>query len=154
MFSRVGSPTSKAGIEELIAEAVESARNDFGVGAANEWANGYVFPSEFVNSDIRCLQAAQLDFRCMMERRLMILSKDCLSHTRVKSLSPENPELALMTDLVEGMRVVIPEGFVPSGHQPRSPLRASYEAMSSAVNKMLGAVIEQRLAFVLPLELA
>ena len=149
-----GSPTSKAGIEELIAEAAESARNDFGVEAANEWANGYVFPSEFVDSDVRCLRAAQLDFRSMVERRLKILSKDRLSHASVKSLSPENPELVLMTDLVEGMRVAIPEGFVPNGLQARSPLRASYEAVSSAVNKMLGAVIEQRLAFVLPLELA
>ena len=31
-----GIPTSKAGIEELIAEAAEAARNDFGVDAANE----------------------------------------------------------------------------------------------------------------------
>lgn len=27
-----------------------------------------------------------------------------------------------MTDLVNGMRVALPEGFVPNGHQPRSPL--------------------------------
>ena len=149
-----GAPTSKAGIEELIAEAAEAARNDFGVEAAIEWANGYAFPPEYVESDVRCLRAAQLDFRSMVERRLKILSKDRLSHTSVRSLSPDNPELALMTDLVDGMRVAIPEGFVPNGNQPRSPLRASYEAVSSAVNKMLGAVIEQRLAFILPLELA
>ena len=35
-----GSPTSRAGIEELIAEAAEAARNDFGADAANEWAGG------------------------------------------------------------------------------------------------------------------
>ena len=49
------SPASKAGIEELIAEAADAARNDFGVDAANEWAEGYTFPPEFVASDIRCL---------------------------------------------------------------------------------------------------
>ena len=149
-----GAPTSKAGIEELIAEAVEAARSDFGVEAANEWANGYAFSSEIVDSDVRCLQAAQLDFQSMVERRLKILSKDRLSRTSVASLSPDNPELVLMADLAEGMRVAIPEGFIPNGHQPRSPLRASYEAVSSAVNKMLGAIIEQRLAFILPLDLA
>ena len=149
-----GSPASKAGIEELIAEAVEAARNDFGVDAANEWAEGYTFPPEFIASDVRCLRAAQLDFRKMVERRLKILSKDRLSQTSVKTLSPDNPESALMTDLAEGMRVAIPEGFAPNGLQPRSPLRASYETVSCAVNKMLGAVIEQRLAFILPLELA
>ena len=147
-----GSPTSRAGIEELIAEAAEAARNDFGADAANEWAGGYVFPLEYIASDVRCLQAAQLDFRKMVERRFKILSKDRLSHTSVASLSPENPEMALITDLVDGMRVAIPEGFTPNGNQPRSPLRVSYEAVSCAVNKMLGAVMEQRLAFLLPLK--
>ena len=124
---------------------MEAARNDFGVEAANEWANGYAFSSEIVDSDVGCLQAAQLDFQSMVERRLKILSKDRLSRTSVASFSPDNPELVLMADLAEGMRVAIPEG---------SPLRASYEAVSSAVNKMLGAIIEQRLAFILPLDLA
>ena len=149
-----GSPASKAGIEELIAEAAAAASNDYGVEAANEWADGYAFPAEFVDSDVRCLRAAQLDFRSMVERRLKILSKDRLSHASVATLSPDNPELTLITDLIDGMRVAIPEGFVPNGNQPRSPLRSSYEAVSSAVNKMLGAVIEQRLAFILPLDMA
>ena len=149
-----GAPTSEAGILELIAEGAEAARNDFGVEAANEWANGYVFPPAFVASDIRCLQSAQLDFRKMVERRLKILSKNRLSRTRVGSLSPANPELALMADLADGMRVAIPEGFVSNGNQPRSPLRISYETVSSAVNKMLGVVREQDLAFLLPLDMA
>ena len=63
-----GLPTSKAGIDELIAEAGEAARNDFGVDAANEWADGYTFPPELLASDVRCLRAAQLDFRSMVER--------------------------------------------------------------------------------------
>ena len=149
-----GAPTSKAGIEELIAEAVAAARNDFGVEAANEWAGGYVFPQEFVESDMSCLRSAQLDFRKMVERRLKVLSKNRLSRTSVASLSPDNPELALMADLAEGMRVAIPEGFVPNGLQPRSPLRASYEAVSCAVNKLLGVVREDRLAFLFPLKVA
>ena len=36
----------------------------------------------------------------------------------------------------------------------RSPLRASYETVAIAVNKMLGAVWDQKLAFFLPLEMA
>ena len=123
------SPMSKIGIEELIAEAAEAARNDFGVDSANEWANGYTFPPDLLASDVRCLRAAQLDFRSMVERRLKILSKDRLSRTRVTSLSPDNPELSLMEDLADGMRVATPEGFAPNGHQPRSPLRASYDGV-------------------------
>ena len=90
----------------------------------------------------------------MVERRLKYLSKDRLSHSSVASLSPDNPEIALMTDLVDGMRVAIPEGFVPNGHQPRSPLRSSYETVSCAVNKLFGTVIEDQLAFILPLDMA
>ena len=40
-----------------------------------------------------------------------------------------------MGDLSEGMRVAIPVGFVPNGLLPRSPLRASYESVSTAENK-------------------
>ena len=88
-----GLPTSKAGIDELIAEAGEATRNDFGVDAANEWAGGYTFPLELLASDVRCLRAAQLDFRSMVERRLKILSKDRLSWDSVATLSPDNPEM-------------------------------------------------------------
>ena len=150
----LGSPTSEDELKELVAEAAEAARNDFDIDAANEWAQGYKFPAEYIESDVRCLRAAQLDFQKMVERRFKILSCDRLSARRVASLSPENPELALMTDLVDGMRVPIPEGFVPNGQQPRSPLRSVYESVSGAVNKMLGAVVEQRLAFLIPLEMA
>ena len=112
------------------------------------------FPVGFIESDIRCLRAAQLDFVKMVQRRFKILSVDRLSHSRVASLSPGNPELVLMTDLVDGMRVPIPEGFIPNGQQPRSPLRSVYESVSGAVNKMLGTVVEQRLACLLPLDMA
>ena len=144
-----GSPASKGGIEELISEAAEAARSDFGVDAANEWADGYAFPPDYVTS-----QSAQLDFQSMVQLRLKILAKDRLSQARVASLSPDNPELALMADLAEGMRVAIPVGFAPNGLQPRSPLRVSYETVSTAVNKMLGAVRKENLAFILPLALA
>ena len=150
----VESPTSEAELTELIAEAADAARNDYGIEAANEWAQGYKFPVEFVESDVRCLRAAQLDFEKMVRRRFKILSGDRLSHSRVASLSPDNPELVLITDLVDGMRVPMPEGFVPIGRQPRSPLRSVYESVAGAVNKMLGAVVEQRLAFLLPLDMA
>ena len=53
-----------------------------------------------------------------------------------------------------GMKVHLPDGFTPNGNLPRTPLRSTYESVSTAVNKMLGAVIEQKLAFLLPLDIA
>lgn len=150
----VDSANSEVDLAELVAEAAESARNDFGIEAANEWAAGYKFPAEYIERDVRCLRAAQLEFQKMVERRFKILSSDRLSLSRVASLSQENPELVLMTDLVDGTRVAIQEGSVPNGRQPRSPLRSVYESVAGAVNKILGAVVEQRLAFLLPLDMA
>ena len=54
-----GVPASQAGIEELIAEAAEAARNDCGVEAAIEWADGYEFPAEYMASDVRCLESTR-----------------------------------------------------------------------------------------------
>lgn len=59
-----------------------------------------------------------------------------------------------MLDLAEGIRVPLPEGFQPNGLLPRTPLRTTYEPVSSAVNRILGDLVEQKLAFLLPLELA
>lgn len=52
------------------------------------------------------------------------------------------------------MRVHLPVGFIPNGRLEQSPKRASYLTVATAVNKMLGAVWDQRLAFFLPLDMA
>lgn len=81
----VGSQTSEADLRELLREAAESAREDYGPEAAVEWAEGYVFPPEYLRNDV---------------------------------------------------------------------CRPIYETVASAVNKMLGAIVAQELAFLLPLEMA
>lgn len=149
-----GDAATERELHELISEAAEAARDDFNVSSAIEWAKGYAFPTEFVDSDVRCLRAAQLDFPVMVRRRLKQLSGDRLSEERVAKLRSDNPELELMRDLVKGMKVHLPDGFVPNGKFPRTPLRSTYEEVATAVNKMLGAVIEQKLAFLLPLDMA
>lgn len=141
-------------LNTLIVEAEEANRDDFDAKSANTWAAGYKFPENLIDSDVRCLRAAQLDFTAMVRRRLMILSKDRLSLERVEGLRVDNPERSLMLDLASGMRVPLPAGFIPNGLLPRSPLRPTYESVSAAVNKMLGDIVAQRLAFLIPLEIA
>ena len=149
-----GSQSSEDDLRELIKEAAEAARDDYDAQSAVTWAEGYEFPARYIQSDVACLRAAQLDFETMVRRRLQILSPDRLSKERVEKLRPDNPERRLMFDLVVGMKVFRPAGFVANGSLPRTPLRSSYDIVAPAVNKMLGAVVEQRLAFLLPLELA
>ena len=141
-------------VQGLITEAAEAARDDFTAASAVAWAAGYSFPEEDLASDMRCLQAAQLNFSSMVRRRLKTLAPTRLSAERVEGLLPDNPERELMMDLAVGMKVHFPEGFLPNGGQEPSPLRATYVEVHSAVNRMLGEVRKQRLAFILPLAVA
>ena len=147
-------PASEEQITHLIQEASEAARDDYGVDSAKAWAGGYEFPEEYVRSDVKFLQSQMLDFTSMVRRRLRQLSPDRLSVERVEGLRADNPERGLMMELVGGMKVHRPEGFIPNGAHPRTPLRSTYESVATAVNKMLGAVVEQKLAFLIPLEMA
>ena len=146
--------SSEAELNELLQEADSAVRDDNDVSSAISWADGYTFPAHYAESDVRCLRAAQLDFVVMVRRRQKQLSPDRLSMDRVSRLQADNPELQLMTDLSGGMRVHLPEGFTPNGSLPRIPLRSTYVSVSGAVNKMLADIVEKKLAFLIPLELA
>ena len=149
-----GYATTEAELRELIEEAAEAARDDYGVEAALEWAGGYTFPPDYMESDVRCLRAAQLDFKTMVGRRLKQLAPGRLNAERVARLRADNPEKELMSDLVVGMKVHLPDGFAPNGMMERSKRRPIYESVAPAVNKMFGGLLEQRLAFLLPLKMA
>ena len=141
-------------IRSLVKEAADAARTDYGVEAALAWADGYVFPPEAVQRDTVCLESAGWDFEVMVRERLESLAANRMSEARIDALREDNPERALLRDLVIGMKVHLPEGFEPNGHQPRSELRDTYVDVAPAMNKMYGAVIADRLAFLLPLDLA
>ena len=112
-------------VKNLLEEAAEAAKEDYDAASARAWAEGYTFPPGFVESDIRCLRAAQLDFPGMVRRRLKLLAHNRLSAERVAGLRPDNPERVLMADLSEGMRVHLPKGFRPNRDMIRTPRRQS-----------------------------
>jgi hypothetical protein len=149
-----GEKSSEIELKELIEEAENDALDDNDEAAAVTWAGGYEFPDRYVDSDVRLLEASALDFGVMVRRRQRQLAHNRLSVERVSRLRPDNPEMDLMIDLAGGMRVHLPEGFTPNGSLPRTPLRDNYVAVSTAVNKMLAALIEEKLAFLLPMEMA
>ena len=147
--SEAASPTD---VLALLQEAAEAARNDFDEDSALQWAQGYSFPAQYLESDRACLRAAQLDFVAMVRRRLKILAPHRLNLQRVGNLRPDNPEIPLLAELAIGMHVPLPEGFTPNGKETPTPLRSTYVTVAPAVNKMLGDIVEQRLAFLLPYE--
>jgi hypothetical protein len=101
-----------------------------------------------------CLESARGDLQAMVRQRLAELNPGRLNSERVARRRPDNPELALLNDLTEGMRVHLPEGFATNGMMPRTDRRNTYETVAMAVNKMLGAIMDEKLAFLLPLETA
>jgi hypothetical protein len=118
-----GEESSEAGLRELIAEATEDALDDNDEAAAVAWADGYEFPERFLETDVKHLEASELDFEVMVRRRQRQLAPDRLSLERVSRLHTDNPEMMMMIDLPGGMRVHLPEGFKPNGFLPRTPLR-------------------------------
>ena len=91
--------------EEHLVSLVDAATDEYGEKEALEWADGYAFPQSLLDSHVRCLQAAQLDFISMVKRRLKSLSGNRLNLNRVASLRPDNPEKNKMMDLAVGMKV-------------------------------------------------
>jgi hypothetical protein len=90
----------------------------------------------------------------MVRERLESLAANRMSDAWIAILRNDNPKRVLLRGLVIGMKVHVPEGFEPNGHQPRSDIRDIYIDVAPALNKMCGAVIADRLAFLLPLDLA
>ena len=127
-------------MRELLEEAAEAARDDHGVASALEWADGYRFPPEYMESDVRCLRAEQLDFKTMVCRRLRQLAPGRLNAERVGRLRLDNPEKALMSDLVKGMKVHLPDGYTPNGMMERSKRRPIYESVAPVVKIRCSAV--------------
>lgn len=144
----------KTELLSLIEEANESAAHELGEADAIAWADGFKIPNSVVLSHVACLRAAQLDFTKMIERRLKTVQHKRLNLDRVEELRTDNPEKILMRDLAGGMRVFLPDGFVPNGLTDKSLLRDTYLKVAPAVDKMLYGIIEDGLAFVLPLEIA
>jgi hypothetical protein len=93
-------------------------------------------------------------FSGVVRQRLAELTQGRLNLDRIEKLRPDNPERPLLQELAGGMKVHLPEGFMTNGLKPRTDRRHIYETVASAVNKVLGALIDQKLAFLLPLEVA
>lgn len=153
VFATANAATNRQ-LADLLQEAADNSISTYDEASAREWADGYKFPEQYIRSDEMCLQAAHLSFVKMVERRLQRLSSGRLNLERIATLNASNPEIELLKDLAIGMRVHLPEGFIPNGSLPPSPLRATYVAVAPAVNKMLGDIRGQELAFLLPLQLA
>ena len=141
-------------LEQIIRAAIRASDEDYGIAEAVTWAGGYTFPQSMLDRSLAGFIAAGFDLTSMVRSQLERLAPHRLNHDRITQLHPNNPERSLLYDLANGMRVPLPPDFSPNGSDPSSPLRATYVRVHAAVNKMLGSIVDQDLAFLLPKTLA
>jgi hypothetical protein len=90
----------------------------------------------------------------MARHRLKTIGPSRLNRDRVAQLRSDNPQRTLLDELASGMWVPVPDAFVPNGQNPPTSLRATYTAVAPALNRMLGDIVHDKLAFLITYETA
>ena len=102
----------------------------------------------------RTLQTVGYDLPSRVIRRRHEFQPTRMSVERANSLSINNPERERLYDLAEGILVPITEEFQPNANLALTPLRSTYIKVHTAVNRLIGNLIENGLAFVIPKDIA
>ena len=125
----------------------------YGVETAVLSAEGFNVPTAAVADDMELFCTLGYSLEALARLRLGGIQHTRLSADRIAlCISYDNPELVRLHGLAAGMRVPLPQGFEPNGRFPRVKLRSLYLRAQTAVNKMLYALYEQKLAIILPRE--
>ena len=146
----LGAQFPQAAIEELLDEAYGSV----GLEEAIEWGKGFAIPQASVDAGESLMREFGGDFDKVVESMKAKLADERLSYETVRSLSADNPDLALVEDLVAGVRVFTRADFVPNGTLPPLPPRNMYMKAKEAVHKLFHDLVDQGLALVMTSETA
>ena len=125
-------------LRDLIWEAFESSDLDMDIEAAVKWGEGFSFPPPCFTNDIEDLDHHQGDLSSLIRSRQRAISHRRLNSSCISGLAlllpPDDPDLALLTSLVDGIPVIVDPLFTPDPNPPSpSPL---YVTAACAVNKM------------------
>ena len=122
-------------VETIMSDAYKSVDLEFGVEDANEWANGFQFPSSVVWSDALELYNCDWDLSLVATKKNSILINDRFSAERLNALwNREDPDFQLLLGLAEGVPVWRSNEFVPAPNPP--PLSRAYKNVSAVINKL------------------
>jgi predicted Zn-ribbon and HTH transcriptional regulator len=102
-------------IRRIFQKAVEAASDIPGVKEANVWANNFEISEEVVRKDRAAFSAVDGDLEQFALQRMADNSSGRLSKESVEQLHPSNPEREKLFELVGGMPVFLPGGFVSNG---------------------------------------
>lgn len=144
-------------LREVARKSYSLADEVFHAQDAEKWGNGFLVSDELVNSDENLFKASMRDLTVMTSRRQKELSPNRLNRQRVeKYIRVENPEREKLLILADkGMPLLLRPGFKANGRGQLPPLRRTYTAVKSAVNRLLVENFhELGLAFILRKETA
>ena len=142
-------------VREIVAEAYRTTDAVYTLDDALQYAAGFKVPQEVLDSDYRLFQAHGRNFEQMVQRRLRSLLPNRLNRDRIiANISADNPDMAKLCDLVDGMTVHLPPDFRPNGVGPRPPLRMKYRQAHTVVNKLYHEMHDKGLAVYLPIDVA
>jgi hypothetical protein len=145
-------------LTSTLTSAFEYSSEQYGIRAAQEWADGYVFPPTLLQRDIDTFRKAGncLTQTCRTRQAELAATRFSLSrmHTPFGTKGERIPALQtsdflhLCTVAEEGIQVHLPEGFAPTSIQP--PLRNKYVQVASAIHRMYASQLETGTVMVLP----
>ena len=125
-------------LHSLITQAYESSDLDMDIAAAIKWGDGFTFPPQCFTSDMFDLDACHGDLGTLIKKRQSDMSHRRLNESCIQKISKmihtDDPDLALLQSLVNGIPVVVDQEFVADPFPPSpSPL---YVQAACAVNRM------------------
>ena len=137
-------------VETIMGDAYKSVDLEFGVADANEWANGFQFPSSVVWSDALELYNCDWDLSLVATKKNSVLINDRFSAERLNALwNRDDPDFQLLLELAEGVPVWRSNDFIPAPNPP--PLSRAYKTVSAVINKLCYEQWERGQAIILPL---
>ena len=145
----LGKEISLEAVTRLLREAYLSTADDYGLDEAIEWGGDFTIPDSAVEEGEAAMRRHDGDFGAVVSEMKSRLASERLSQSSVESLSKCNPEISLMSDLVEGVRVFTRDSFVRNGSLPALPLRNMYLRAKNAVHKLFYDLVDQGLAIVM-----
>jgi hypothetical protein len=142
-------------VGDIVDEAFNSTLDDFKAADAVRWGGNYQIPMSAVAEGEAALAAAGGSLEQLARDRQAEMLPNRLNRERIKAwCRNDNPEIELLTDLVEGIRVMTSRDFQPNGSQVRSPLRALYKRVHSAVDTMIMNTVGEGWAVILTMATA
>jgi hypothetical protein len=126
-------------LKGIVEKSYALADEVFHAQDAEIWGNGFEVSEDLVLNDENLFKASMRDLTVMTIRRQKQLSPNRLNRQRVeahiRSDNPERDKLFLLAE--KGMPILLRPGFEANGTGRLPPLRKTYTAVKSAVNRLL-----------------